>query len=269
MKRDFGDFVKDLNDEDRKKVPRSREDVYGGEVDSYAADIYRTSTSTDIDKEKEREKQEMDSEHCTASMTRLDHPSEQEEGIIYQTTLDKIGQAILFTNKKLLGSTSAAEATQCSGVDSSDDDALLAPGHASSSSPSCARLDKREAAASGGDARDLGSRSSAAEADVGGGKIDEGVGSEIDWDGVPIARAVCCVGAPRTVWTEEMEREMREAALMPLPDDDDEVEVEAEVEDEEDIDIGTWTGTKTKTKIAAHGGKDGIKWVFKRTGQGI
>lgn len=64
-----------------------------------------------------------------------------------------------------------------------------------------------------------------------------------DEDDVPLSEARFCK-APEVAWTEEMQREMEAASMMPLPD---------ETEDEED---------------SAKGGEGG-RWVFARADQGI
>ncbi|KAK7179037.1 hypothetical protein PSPO01_14931 [Paraphaeosphaeria sporulosa] len=74
-------------------------------------------------------------------------------------------------------------------------------------------------------------------------------GVDTDFEGVPFSAAMLCKwpDTEHTEWTEEMWSEARsaeEAAMSPLPDDED-----------EDGEVG--------------GGRDGVKWVFKRTGQAI
>ncbi|KAJ4360133.1 uncharacterized protein N0V89_000693 [Didymosphaeria variabile] len=223
MKRSFSNYLEELDAKERKSVAR-QQNVHDREDDfSYGTSSERRPISTDMGR---------DNQDGFAGVRRHannERPSGQGDKV-EKALLEKIEQNIAVMNGGLAPRTDTEEGAKCPGPDSADDAPLSA-----TSSPCLQRSVDKETNAEE-------TVRSPNEATTGGpsNETESDDTEPIDWDSVPITQAICCRW-PENVWTEELEREMTEATLLPLPD-----------EDEDD-------GSRM----------DGATWVFKRAGHGI
>lgn len=217
MKRTFATFVQGLDHKERKTVPRGRPEDAQRWNDKACASTHALHS--------ERQ-------------TPYNEPSTRcEEHVDSSAALGRIGRCVALANEGVEP-----------GLDASVDDGLV--GLSRSASPATHSNDWARRRSLAGD-EDIARAHGGGEGESGGDEEDdddcaygcEGTGEEDEL-------AMRCRW-PGAEWTEEMrseaQRQMEEAAMMPLPDGDEKEEEGGE----------------------AGGGKDGVKWVFKRVGEGI